>query len=81
LDCNTYTLLISRKPEDIIYDLTHDNPSVVEKFESARLALPQLGLNSMADKAIATTWGFDQLLAKQINCVTETRLYPVQASS
>ena len=34
----------------------------------------------MADKAIATTWGFDHLLTKQINCVTETRLYPVLAN-
>jgi len=31
----------------------------------------------MADKAIATTWGFDLLVAEQIHCVEEKRLYPV----
>lgn len=27
-----YKKLVSSVPEDIIYDCTHDNPSVVEKF-------------------------------------------------
>jgi len=35
-----YRHLKCSKPEDIIYDCTHDNPSVVEKFHTARIALP-----------------------------------------
>lgn len=54
-----YQVLRSRQPEDILYDCTHDNPAVVEKFQTGRIALPHIGLNSMADKAIATTWGYD----------------------
>lgn len=73
-----YRMLVSKKPEDIIYDCTHDNPSVVDKFQTGRIALPHLGLNCMADKAIATTWGYDQLVHKQIHCVEEKRLYPIE---
>jgi len=36
-----------------------------------------MALNSMADTAIATTWGFDLLLAKNISVVGEKRLYKV----
>lgn len=72
-----YLKLTSRQPEDIIYDCTHDNPSVVEKFQTGRMALPHIGLASLADKAIATTWGYDHLVHKQIHCVEDKRLYPI----
>lgn len=61
----------------MIYDVTHDNPSVLEKYHTGRMALPHLGLSCMADISIATTWGVDQLLKSQVHCVTEKRIYPV----
>ncbi len=48
---------MSRKPEDMIYDCTHDNPTVLEKFQTGRMALPHIGLLSLADISIASTWG------------------------
>lgn len=56
--------LVSSKPGDIIYDCTHDNPSVLEKFLTGRMALPHVGLNSLADKAVASTWGYDLLVTE-----------------
>ena len=76
-----YKVLHPKKPVDILYDCTHDNPSVVEKFETGRVALPHIGLSSLGDTSIASTWGYDQLIAKQINCVTEKRIYPVEDQS
>lgn len=46
----------------MIYDCTHDNPSVVTKFMTGLIALPHLGLNALSDCSIATTWGFDLLV-------------------
>ena len=54
-----YRLLTPSKPNDVIYDCTHDNPSPLEKFGSRRLALPTIGLLGLADQIIATTWGYD----------------------
>lgn len=39
------------------------------------MALCQLGVACMADISIASTWGFDQLLPKNLSVVTEKRLY------
>ena len=39
------------------YDCTHDNPTVLEKFQTGRMALPHIGLLSLADISIASTWG------------------------
>ena len=61
----------------MLYDCTHDNPSVLEKFQTGRLALPMIGLSSLGDCSIATTWGYDLLVKEQIHCVSEKRLYPV----
>lgn len=55
-------VLKSRRPMDILYDCTHDNPAPVKKFKTGRIALSHLGVESMADIPIATTWGYDQLL-------------------
>jgi hypothetical protein len=76
-----YKALTSRVPEDIIYDCTHDNPSVVDKYQTGRMALPHIGLLSMSDKCIGTTWGYDQLVHKQIHCVEDKRLYPIADQS
>jgi hypothetical protein len=46
-------------PCDILYDCTHDNPSVVDKFQTGRMALPHAGLMSVSDICIASTWGVD----------------------
>ena len=73
-----YKVMHPKKPVDILYDCTHDNPSVLEKFQTGRMALPHIGLSSLGDTSIATTWGYDQLVPKQINCVTEKRVYPVE---
>lgn len=44
-----YEILKPTKPSDIIYDCTHDNPAPVEKFKTGRIALPHIGVISMAD--------------------------------
>jgi hypothetical protein len=62
LDGVSYKNLNSKKPVDMIYDCTHDNPSVVTKFMTGLIALPHLGLNALADCSIASTWGFDLLV-------------------
>jgi hypothetical protein len=69
--------LKATNPVDIIYDCTHDNPSVLEKFQTGRMALPHAGLGALSDTSIASTWGYDLLVDKQINCVTEKRRYPI----
>jgi len=71
-------ILNPRTPRDVIYDCTHDNPSPLDKFGSRRLHLPQMGLLSMADIIIATTWGFDQMFLRNYSVVTEKRLYPIE---
>lgn len=57
-----FRVLKSRKPEDMLYDCTHDNPSMLEKFQTGRIALPLIGLSSLGDASIATTWGVDLLV-------------------
>lgn len=59
----------------MLYDCTHDNPSVVHKFETGRMALPHLGIAAASDLPIASTWGYDQLVVEQIHCVNEKRTY------
>ena len=57
-----YRVLMPSNPCDILYDVTHDNPSPAEKFHTGRIVLPHLGLSSVADISIASTWGVDYLL-------------------
>lgn len=45
------------------------------------MALPHIGLSSLSDKAIASTWGYDLLVHEQIHCVSEKRLYPIHDQS
>jgi len=73
----SYKVLKPRKPEDILYDQTHDNLAIVQKFKTGRQALPLLGLISMLDKPIASNWGYDYLMHEKINCIKETRQYQI----
>lgn len=50
---------------------------MLDKFQTMRMALPHVGLGALSDTSIASTWGYDILVDKQINCVTEKRIYPV----
>jgi len=59
VDGNKYRILKPVSPNVIIYDCTHDNPAPFEKFKTGRIALSHMGLLSVADCAIATTWGYD----------------------
>jgi len=68
---------MATKPDDMIYDCTHDNESPLGKFQTGRIALPHIGLASLADTSIASTWGIDFLMKDQIHCVSEKRLYPI----
>lgn len=70
-----YTLLQARRPNDILYDCTHDNPAPKDKFKTGRIALSHLGVAALADIAVASTWGYDQLLPYNIHVVNEKRLY------
>ena len=70
-----YQILRATSPKEILYDCTHDNPSTMEKFKTGRIALSHLGVVSMADIAIASTWGYDQLISRNIDVVNEKRQY------
>lgn len=63
------------KPNDIIYDQTHDNPPPKEKFKTGRIALSHMGVLAMADTAIASTWGYDQLVPRKVDVVKEAKMY------
>lgn len=41
--------LIPCKPNEVIYDMTHDNPSMLDKFGNRMLALPVSALLSNAN--------------------------------
>lgn len=56
--------------------MTHDNPAPGEKYPGhAKIALPHMVLNSMSYQSVASTWGYDFLLPKQLSVVTEERKY------
>jgi len=70
-----YHILKPRRPNEILYDCTHDNPAPIEKFKTGRIALSHMGVISMSDISIASTWGFDQLLPRNISVINEKKLY------
>jgi hypothetical protein len=74
-----YKNLIASKPNEILYDCSHDNPSIFDKYDTGTMALPLLCLNSVSSKALASTWGYDILVKENIHCVEEERLYSISA--
>lgn len=70
-----YKPLLGRRPKSVIYDITHDNPTLHEKFSNLGLNLSYLCCNSMSAASIGSTRGFDQLFPYQPSVVKENRLY------
>ncbi|KAA3676438.1 glycogen debranching enzyme [Paragonimus westermani] len=58
----------------LVYDQTHDNPSVAEKH-CVYDFLPLAGLNAILSCAIGSTRGYDELVPHNIDVVHETRPY------
>ena len=61
-------------PHALMYDLTHDNESYLDKY-SAEHALSVAGIVTFGYCAIASVKGFDDLYPKLLNLVEEKRRY------
>ncbi|KAG9312806.1 glycoside hydrolase family 13 protein [Chiua virens] len=72
----TVTRLLGSIPHAIVYDLTHDNESYLDKF-TAEHALSVAGLVTFGYCAVASVKGFDDLYPKLLNLVQEKRLYEI----
>jgi glycogen debranching enzyme len=70
------TPLNGSMPHALVYDLTHDNESYLDK-RSAEDALSTGALVAFSYSAIASVKGFDDLYPKLLGLVTETRKYAV----
>jgi glycogen debranching enzyme len=70
------TTLKGSVPHAILYDLTHDNESPLDK-RSAEDALSSGALATFSYSAIGSVKGFDELYPKLLNLVTEMRRYEV----
>lgn len=77
IDGNEYKYLKPKNPSQILFDCSHDDQSVFDKYDSFKMALPLMALNCSSRRAIASTWGFDQLVKEQIDCIDEKRLYSI----
>ncbi|KDQ61755.1 glycoside hydrolase family 13 protein [Jaapia argillacea MUCL 33604] len=64
------------KPHALLYDLTHDNESYLDK-RSAEDTLSTGALVTFSFSAIGSVKGFDDLYPKLLNLVQERRLYEV----
>ena len=64
-----------------MYDMTHDNPSFLDRLGNRSLHLPVAALLASGDWICASTWGYDQMNPKNFDVVTENRLYPIQSRS
>lgn len=73
-------MLKSSPPVGILYDITHDNPSSLDVWNSQAI-LPLFCALSMANTPIASTRGVDEFLPKQLSVVYDRRLYPIQDKS
>jgi hypothetical protein len=67
--------LNGKDPKEIVFDLTHDNPTLYEKHFNLGLNLTFLCCVSMCASSIGSTRGFDQLYPYQPSVVKENRLY------
>lgn len=72
----TVTPLNGSMPHALLYDLTHDNESPLDK-RSAEDALSTGALVTFSYSAIGSVKGFDDLYPKLLNLVGEKRLYEV----
>ena len=67
--------LLPSLPHSIIFDLTHDNETYLQKMNNLALNLTKLACNSFSSTAIGSTRGFDQLFPIQPSVVNEQRRY------
>jgi hypothetical protein len=75
VDALDYYLLTPITPKSIIYDITHDNPTLHERYNNLALNLTFLATISMTMSSIGSTRGFDQLFPYQPSVIKENRLY------
>ena len=74
------TPLNGSMPHALLYDLTHDNESPLDK-RSAEDALSTAALVTFSHCAIGSVKGFDDLYPKLLNLVSEKRLYEITGLS
>ena len=67
--------LLPSLPHSIIFDLTHDNETYLQKMNNLALNLTKMACNSFSSTAIGSTRGFDQLFPIQPSVVNEQRRY------
>jgi glycogen debranching enzyme len=67
--------LLPSLPHSIIFDLTHDNETYLQKMNNLALNLTNMACNSFSSTAIGSTRGFDQLFPIQPSVVNEQRRY------
>ena len=67
--------LLPSLPHSIIFDLTHDNETYLQKMNNLALNLTKMACNAFSSTAIGSTRGFDQLFPIQPSVVNEQRRY------
>ena len=73
--CKKMKYLLPSLPHSIIFDLTHDNETYLQKMNNLSLNLTNMACNSFSSTAIGSTRGFDQLFPIQPSVVNEQRKY------